>query len=156
MKNEYYKNRIFLDVSLATLRSYNTILPQKTRWLWRKISCVHRLIKVHVHALIDKVISNTLLKHPEQVTIIVLRSNDNLYLTGLQGSYTLKLVLMDLISGLSFTKNRVKRLWWSYFGANGEWILGVKNLIVLPYYPKKIKYCQNIPKSFFVIEGKIY
>ena len=48
------------------------------------------------------------------------------------------------------------------FGENEGWFIVVKNFIVLPHYPRKIKYPQNIfkislkKKNFFVIEEKIY
>ena len=60
------------------------------------------------------------------------------------------------------TKNRVKRLRWSFFWKIEDVFLAAESSMVLPPYPRKIKYLTNILKmtlkktSFFVIERQIY
>ena len=44
------------------------------------------------------------------------------------------------------TKNRVKRLRWSSYGKIEDGFLVVENSMVLPHYPRKIKYLKNVLK----------
>ena len=60
------------------------------------------------------------------------------------------------------TKIRVKHLRWSFSGKIEDDFLVVKNSMLLPHYPRKIKYLENVikitlkKKSLSAIEGKSY